>query len=41
MQIRQLEESAGLPLFNRVGKSLQLTQAVEEMCRYSSRCSRP
>lgn len=34
MQIRQLEGSAGLPLFERVGKKLQLTQAGEEMQYY-------
>lgn len=33
MQIRQLEESAGLPLFDRVGSRLQLTHAGEEMQR--------
>ncbi len=37
MQIRQLEDSAGLPLFERVGKRLHLTQAGEEMQRYGQR----
>jgi DNA-binding transcriptional LysR family regulator len=31
MQIRQLEDSAGLPLFERSGRSIRLTQAGEEM----------
>ena len=34
MQIRQLEGSAGLPLFERSGKRLHLTQAGEEMQRH-------
>ncbi len=37
MQIRQLEDSAGLPLFERVGKRLHLTHAGEEMQRYGQR----
>jgi DNA-binding transcriptional LysR family regulator len=36
MQIRQLEQSAGLALFERVGKGLRLTHAGEEM----QRCAR-
>ena len=35
MQIRQLEESAGLPLFERSSKRLRLTHAGEEMTRYA------
>lgn len=37
MQVKQLEESAGLPLFERVGKRLQLTQAGEELSRHALR----
>ncbi len=33
MQMRQLEESAGLPLFERIGRRLYLTQAGAEMLR--------
>ena len=35
MQIKQLEESVGMPLFDRVGKRLQLTEAGRELNRYS------
>ncbi len=35
MQVRQLEDSLGLPLFEQVGKKLQLTQAGEAMERYA------
>ena len=35
MQIRQLEESAGLPLFEQVGKRMFLTEAGQEMERYA------
>lgn len=35
MQIKQIEESAGLPLFERVGKRVSLTQAGEELYRYA------
>ena len=35
MQVRQLEESAGLPLFERSSKRMQLTHAGEEMVRYA------
>jgi DNA-binding transcriptional LysR family regulator len=31
MQIKQLEDSAGLPLFEQLGKKIYLTQAGEEM----------
>jgi len=34
MQIRQLEGSTGLPLFERLGKRLQLTQAGEALQRH-------
>jgi DNA-binding transcriptional LysR family regulator len=34
MQVKQLEESAGLPLFEQLGKKIYLTQAGEEMRRY-------
>lgn len=36
MQIKQLEEAVGLPLFEQVGKKVYLTDAGEEMQRYSS-----
>ncbi|MDH5786329.1 MAG: LysR family transcriptional regulator [Chromatiales bacterium] len=35
MQVKQLEESAGVPLFETIGRQLQLTQAGEEMLRYA------
>lgn len=35
MQIRQIEESIGLPLFEQIGKKVFLTQAGEEMHNYS------
>ena len=35
MQMRQLEELAGLALFERVGRRLHLTQAGEELARYA------
>jgi len=35
MQVKQLEEAAGLPLFEQVGKRIYLTEAGEEMERYS------
>lgn len=34
-QVRQLEEHVGLPLFEQLGKKVYLTQAGEEMLRYS------
>ncbi len=35
MQIKQLEEAVGMPLFDRVGKGLRLTEAGRELERYS------
>lgn len=35
MQIKQLEQSIGLPLFEQVGKQIHLTEAGHEMVRYS------
>ena len=35
MQIKQLEENAGLALFEQVGRKIYLTEAGEEMSRYS------
>jgi DNA-binding transcriptional LysR family regulator len=35
MQIKQLEETVGLPLFEQVGKRVYLTEAGEELERYS------
>ena len=37
MQIKQLEESIGLPLFEHVGKKIHLTEAGKEMYGYSQR----
>ena len=34
MQIKQLEENAGLPLFEQLGKKIYLTQAGQEMHHY-------
>lgn len=34
MQIKQLEDSIGLPLFEQLGKKIHLTQAGREMLRY-------
>ena len=35
MQVKQLEEEVGLPLFEQVGKKVFLTEAGEEMQRYA------
>lgn len=35
MQVKQLEESAGLPLFEQMGKKIFLTEAGREMFHYS------
>jgi len=35
MQIKQLEEQAGLPLFDRLGKRISLTHAGEELLHYA------
>ncbi|MDO8892953.1 MAG: LysR family transcriptional regulator [Sulfurimicrobium sp.] len=35
MQVKQLEESVGLPLFEQMGKKIFLTEAGQEMFRYS------
>ncbi len=35
MQVKQLEETVGLPLFEQVGKRVYLTEAGEELDRYS------
>jgi DNA-binding transcriptional LysR family regulator len=35
MQVRQLDEAAGLPLFEQVGKRIFLTEAGQEMERYA------
>jgi len=37
MQVRQMEEEIGLPLFERTGKRITPTQAGEEVLRYSRR----
>jgi DNA-binding transcriptional LysR family regulator len=35
MQVRQLEDQVGLPLFEKLGKSIALTDAGRELCHYS------
>ena len=35
MQIKQLEENVGLPLFEQLGKTIYLTEAGREMYHYS------
>jgi DNA-binding transcriptional LysR family regulator len=35
MQIKQLEDALGLPLFDRAGKRIQLTEAGRELYRYA------
>jgi len=37
MQIRQLEDTAGLPLFERIGRRLALTEAGEKLTHHASR----
>ena len=37
MQVRQLEDSAGLPLFEKLGNRLHLTEAGREMFNYARR----
>ena len=36
MQIKQLEQSVGLPLFEQLGKKIYLTDAGQELSRYAS-----
>jgi DNA-binding transcriptional LysR family regulator len=40
MQIKQLEDSVGLPLFEKLGKKIYLTEAGRELYGYSSLISR-
>jgi len=40
MQIRQLEESVGLPLFEKLGKQVSLTEVGREVCHYSQEINR-
>lgn len=40
MQVKQLEESVGLPLFEQMGKKIYLTEAGQEMKHYSREISR-
>ncbi|KRT58294.1 LysR substrate binding domain-containing protein, partial [endosymbiont of Ridgeia piscesae] len=35
MQVKQLEESVGLPLFEQMGKKIQLTEAGHEVSQYA------
>ncbi len=39
MQIKQLEQQVGLPLFEQLGKRIYLTEAGEEVRRYAQRIS--
>lgn len=36
IQVKQLEEHAGLPLFERIGKKVHLTEAGRELARYAA-----
>ncbi|MBU2831421.1 LysR family transcriptional regulator, partial [Acidithiobacillus ferriphilus] len=36
MQVRQMEEQVGLPLFEQLGRQIYLTEAGREMARYSA-----
>ena len=36
MQVRQMEEQVGLPLFEQLGRRIYLTEAGREMARYSA-----
>jgi len=40
MQVRQLEDEVGLPLFERLGKQVSLTEAGRELNHYSRRIAR-
>jgi DNA-binding transcriptional LysR family regulator len=40
MQVKQLEDSVGLPLFSRNGKHIKLTEAGREMYRYALEITR-
>jgi DNA-binding transcriptional LysR family regulator len=40
MQVRQLEDTVGLPLFERLGKSIALTEAGREIYQYSRSINR-
>lgn len=40
MQVRQLEDTVGLPLFERLGKSIVLTEAGRELYQYSRSINR-
>ena len=40
MQVRQLERTVGLPLFNKTGKRISITEAGTEMLRYSRSITR-
>jgi DNA-binding transcriptional LysR family regulator len=40
MQVKQLEDSVGLPLFSRNGKQIKLTEAGREMYRYAVEINR-
>ncbi len=40
MQIRQLEDEIGLPLFDKLGRRIQLTEAGHELHRYSQGINR-
>jgi DNA-binding transcriptional LysR family regulator len=40
MQVRQLEDTVGLPLFERLGKGIELTEAGQEVYDYSCHVNR-
>ncbi len=40
MQVRQLEDAAGLPLFEKLGKTIHLTEAGRELFHYSQAIGR-
>jgi DNA-binding transcriptional LysR family regulator len=39
IQVKQLQESAGVPLFEQIGKKLHLTEAGRELARYAASMS--
>ena len=41
MQVKQLENSVGLPLFEQIGKRVFMTQAGETMLRHAQTIMRP
>src|SRR6478752_5542070 len=39
IQVKQLQESAGVPLFEQIGKKMHLTAAGKELARYAASMS--